>query len=68
LESSEGGGAGFGAHAAAQDDRVVASGAKGVGDAVEVCGPLGKDQAVSATSQLGLDIPAATPAWNLHVV
>jgi hypothetical protein len=48
VEPGEGSGAGFGAHPAAQDDRVMSCGAQCVGEAVEVGGPLGEHEAVPA--------------------
>src|ERR1035441_2862120 len=46
LETGEGGGPGFGAHSAAQHNRVVALVSQSVGEALEGGGPLGQHQAV----------------------
>src|SRR5712692_67761 len=48
LQAGKGGGTGFGAHPAAENYRVVPAVPQGVGDPVEMPGPLGQHQAVSA--------------------
>ena len=45
-EPGQGGGAVLCTHAALEGDRVVPAGAEGVGDCLQVAGPVGKDQAV----------------------
>ena len=51
LEPGEGGGAGLGAHAAAQDDRSCPCVAQSCGEPLEVGGPLGEHQAVPPAGQ-----------------
>src|ERR1019366_2330969 len=51
LETGEGGGPGFGAHSAAQHNRVVALVSQSVGEPLEVGGPLGQHQAVPSPGQ-----------------
>jgi len=53
LEAGEGSGAGFGTHPAAQDHRVVSAVVKGVGEPVEVGGPLSEDEAVPPLFERG---------------
>jgi len=55
-QAGEGGCACFGAHAALQDHRIMATIAQRAGELIEVTGPLGQHQAVPATGECLSDI------------